>query len=290
MAYTDYVSYIDTDSNYFQLYQWLIDNGVDMQKWESLSLDTKVDYIKRISQEVENCVNEQSFEITQKQHYNSQVDNFKINFEREKIASSGLFVTKKRYALYTLMDGNKKVEEMYIKGLEIIRSDSPEICKPKIKRVLEMILQNYPDAEIKKYINKCKEELKSCKPEEIAENKGVNNLTKYIDNDYSYIKGTPHQVKGVAHLRLLVDRLNLKSEVELPLEGTKAKVVYLKPNKYKIDSLSFVKWHKAFDRVVEIDMKKMIENNFLKKISSLLTVIGKEDLMVESVDISNIFC
>lgn len=286
----DFVCYIDTDSCYFQLYQWFIDNGINERKWELLSLDTKVDYIKRISQEVETYVNNQSYEVTQKLHYNSQVDNFKINFEREKIASTGLFSTKKRYALYALMDGNKKVEEMYIKGLEIIRSDSPEICKPKIRNILRMILQDKPDNEIKNYINKCKKELKSCTPDEIAENKGINNLNKYIQNHYEYIKGTPHQVKGVAHLRFLVEKLNMKNIVEIPQEGVKAKVVYLKPNKYKLDSLSFIKWYKEFDKIVKIDIKKMVENNFLKKIQSLLHIIGKEDLMVESVDIGNIFC
>jgi len=286
----DFVSYIDTDSCYFQLFQWLIDNGVDEKKWESLPLDTKVDYIKRISQEVENHVNNQSYEVTQKLHYNSQVDNFKINFEREKIASTGLFSTKKRYALYTLMDGNKRVEKMYIKGLEIIRSDSPEVCKPKIRNILRMILQDKPDKEIKSYINECKKELKTCAPDEIAENKGINNLNKYIQNHYEYIKGTSHQVKGVAHLRFLVEKLDMKNIVEIPQEGMKAKVVYLKPNRYKLDSLSFIKWYKEFDKIVKIDMKKMIENNFLKKIQSLLHVIGKEDLMVESVDIGDIFC
>lgn len=283
----DYVAYIDTDSLAFYLKQWFIDQGVSQEKWDSLNKKTQLDYIKRVSSIVEKYVNEKSYEITQKIHYNSPVEHTKITYEIEKIATSALFATKKRYSMLLISDDLS--EDILVKGMEIIRSDSPEIVKPKIKYLLEMLLKNYPDDDIQEYIKKTKKELKVCSPSEISENKSVNNLDKYIKEEYKAIKGTPHHVKGVANLRFLIRQLNLVDEVEVPGEGVKAKVVYLKPNKYKIDCLSFLSWHKKFNEAIQIDMNKMIENNFTKKIKSLLEISNKEYLVEEKLDVEDLF-
>jgi hypothetical protein len=129
---------------------------------------------------------------------------------------------------------------MSITGLEIIRSDSPEVVKPRIKQILEMILKDYSDDEIKKYISRCKKELKQCGPLEIAENKGINKLEKYSLDNYSYKKGTPHQIKGVINFKFLLNKFQLEGEYDVPKNGDKAKVVYLQKNPFKIESLSFL--------------------------------------------------
>lgn len=288
--FIDYCAYIDTDSEYFQIFQWLIDNGIDIDKWNNLSQDEQIKYIQRVAQEVEDYVNQKSFEITQKQHYNSQVDDFKITFEQEKITFSALFSTKKRYATWTLLDGGKWKDSMSITGLEIIRSDSPELVKPKIKQILEMLLKDYSDDEIKKYIKRCKKELKQCNPLEIAENKGINKLDKYSLDNYFYKKGTPHQIKGVINFKFLLNKFQLESEYEVPKNGDKAKVVYLQKNPFKIESLSFLTWPKEFDNIgISVDVGKMIENNFVKKVRGLLEVVNKQDLLNENIGIDSFF-
>jgi hypothetical protein len=128
---------------------------------------------------------------------------------------------------------------MSITGLEIIRGDSPNVVKPYIKEVLKMILKFEPDSKIKKYINKCKKELENCRPEEIAENKTLNNLKKYIRNE-SYIKGTPHHLKGLYNMKFLLDKFDLNKKYDLPQEGEKAKIVYLQDNPFNMNSLSFL--------------------------------------------------
>jgi len=285
----DFVVYGDTDSLYIKGYD-IIKYQNKLDEFESLSQEEKVKYIQQIAKEVEKYINDQSYEITQKLLCNSQEDEFKIKFNQEKIALSGMFATKKRYSSWILDLEGEPVDEMSITGMEIIRSDSPEICKPKIKRVLELILKNASDREIQKYIQESKKEMLKCTPEEIAENKGINNIEKYIYNKYKIKIKTPHQVKGVANLRFLVEKLKMEDEVEIPQEGNKAKVVYLKRNKFNIDSLSFIKWDKKFNSVIQVDIHKMIENNFTKKVQSLLEIINKENLLQEQVDIDMIFC
>lgn len=260
-----------------------------MEKWELLSLEEKIEYIKRIGKVIENYVNKRSFHETQKLHYNSQVDDFAIVFEQEKIALSGLFSTKKRYATWTLIDGNEWKDEMSVTGMEIIRSDSPEIVKPMIKEILRMILKFDPDEKVKSYIKKCKKELKKCSPEEIAENMTINKINKYI-NDNGYEKGTPHQLKGWYNMRFLLNKFGLQDKYDLPQEGNKAKIVYIQKNSFGIGSLSFLEWPEEFiDKGIQINYHKMIENNFTKKIKVLVDAIKKSELLETNISIENLF-
>jgi DNA polymerase elongation subunit (family B) len=93
----DFVVYIDTDSCYISLENFILQH-VDEDKWNGLSQEQQLEYIKKITKPIEEYVNKRSFEETQKLHYNSQVEDFQIVFEQEKIALSALFSTKKRYA------------------------------------------------------------------------------------------------------------------------------------------------------------------------------------------------
>ena len=286
----DYCCYIHTDSCFFSCYHWLEDNGVTEQQWNKLSKDQKIKVIQQISEEVANYINEKSFEETQKQHYNSQVDDFKIVFEIEKIALSGLFKEKARYATWTLLDGGKWKDSMSITGLEIIRSDSPEIVKPMVKNVLEMILKQQDENDIRSYIKQCKKQIRKCGPEEIAENKGLNKLDKYLLPNFKWIKGTPHQLKGLANFRYLVNKLDIEGKYEEPHSGNKAKIVYIKKNPYNIESLSFIEWPKEFNDIgICVDYEKMVQNNLIKKVKALLELINKEHLLTTDQSVMNLF-
>jgi len=283
----DFITYIDTDSLYICMGKWLEHMGIDMINFEKLDIQKRIKYIQEIAKEVENYININSFEKTQKVHHNSQVDDFKINFEQEKIALSGLFCKKKKYATWTLLDGGKWKDSMSVTGLEIIRSDSPEIVKPKIKHILELILKRKPDEEIKSLYTQYKKELFLATPEEIAENKGINKLDKYVSG-YECKKGTPHQLRGVANFKFLIDKLNIIADI--PQAGEKSKVVYLQKNKYKKFSASFKKWPKEFDQNnIKVDYTKMIENNFIKKIKLFLTILKKEHIISKHQNITDFF-
>jgi len=257
-----------------------LDNNNIRPEFDKLPLDIRTSYVDRISKIICKYINDKSYNVTQKIHYNSPVDDFKIIFEPEKIALTGLFTSKKRYATWTLLDDGKKKDAMSITGLEVIRSDSPEIVKPKILNILEMILKKRSDDDLRNTIAEYTHELYSSNAEEIAENKGINKLSKYIYDDYKWKTRTPHQLKGVANYKFLLNKLKLTAKYEVPLEGVKAKIVYLMPNKFNKTSLSFYKWPSEFNKYgIKIDYKKMIDNNFTKKIKGLLIAINKIELL-----------
>jgi DNA polymerase elongation subunit (family B) len=211
--------------------------------------------------------------------YNSQVKDFPIKFEKEKIAKSGLFVAKKKYSTRCLWIEGEKKEEIKTTGLEVVRGDSSEAIRDRLKDIMSMILRDKPDDSITKKISQYRKELLGVYPEEIAANIGVNNLNKYINKDGKSIKGTPWHVKGVANYRFLLKKLGIENQYEDVKEGYKCKVVYVKKNPFNMETISFLRWPREFSKVVNVDMEKMVDKFFVKKVKILLEPMNRLDML-----------
>jgi DNA polymerase elongation subunit (family B) len=274
----DFVAYIDTDSLFVMLGSWIENNLINPDDWKQLSDEKKIDIIKKISRVIEDEVNEKIFENVQIRDYNSQVHDFKIGFKQEIIAKNALFVKKKKYAFWCVDEEGIPTDKMEVTGLEIVRSDSSEAIRERLKHIMEMIIKGFPDDEIINIIDNYKKELMKVYPEEIAANISVNNINKYVVNGISQ-KGAPWHIKGVNNYRKLLKELNIQDHYEDISEGIKVKVVYLKKNQFNFETVSFIRWPKEFDKVVSVDKSMMIEKFFIKKIRSLLEPINKKDLL-----------
>lgn len=273
----DYIIYIDTDSLFVNLGKWIEDSGLG-EKWKTISDDDKVEIIKKISKVMEKYVDKRIFNETQLQDYNSQVKDFPITFKQEIIAKTMLAVSKKKYAYWLLNEEGIPTNEIKVTGLEIIRSDSSEAIKPRLKHVMEMIMKQESDEEITSQIRKYKKELLKLDPEALAANIGINNIKKYIKGG-TPIKGTPWHVKGVAGYRLLLKELGIENKYEDIKEGLKAKVVYVKKNPYGVETITFNEWPIEFNRIIQYDKDTMVEKFFIKKIRFLLIPINKEHIL-----------
>lgn len=273
----DYVCYIDTDSLFVKLGQWVEDQGFS-KEWDILSDEDKIEWIKVISATMEKYIDHRIFEETQLIDYNSQVTDFKIAFKQEIIAKTALFIKKKKYAYWLLNDEGVPTNEVQVTGLEIVRSESAEAIRPRLKSIMEMIMKLAPDDDIGATLREYKKELNKLTPEDLAANIGVNNIKKYLGTGVP-IKGTPWHVKGVHSYRLLLKVLDLKDKYEDIHEGLKAKVVYVKKNPYNIETITFTEWPKEFDDIVQFDKETMIDKFFVKKVRSLLNPIEKEAII-----------
>lgn len=276
----DYVIYGDTDSIYIGVYDWLKENGMSDEKWDSLSQEQKVDYTSRIAKEVENYVNEKSFEETQKKSYNSVIDNFPVTFEQEKIAYSGLFIAKKRYATLTLLDEGKWKNEVSTTGIEIVRSETPTMFRIGLQEVLEMLLKGASDSELKSKIDEYKKKAKEARPEDISSNTSINGIHKYINDDFTPKKGAPLQLTGTANYKKLLRMFGLQDKYEDISESEKAHVIYVKPNPFGVGVISFNNWPQEFtDAGIVYDTDIMIEKFFSKKLRFLLQPMGRENIL-----------
>ena len=154
---TDFVIYIDTDSNYVNLNEFLKSQGVDIEVWNNLPLKQKTEFLVRIGNIVNNYVNDQSYERTQKQDYNSQVDrdDFTIKFEFETVSPTILLCQKKKYTYSKSWDDGYFLDDpkMTVKGLEIVRGDTPTLFRDGLKEMLKAILDEKSDSEIIDILN-----------------------------------------------------------------------------------------------------------------------------------------
>jgi len=277
---TDRVIYGDTDSCYINIENFILDNIKDKSKWLNMADELKIEIVQKISRTMEDDLNKRIFTETQKGDYNSQVKDFKIGFKQEIIAKSALFIKKKKYAYWVINDEGTPVDKISVTGLEIVRSDTAQAVRPMLKHIMEMILKLHPDEKISDQIQTYKKQLKKLEPEDLSANIGINNIQKYLSTG-SPIKGTPWHIKGVHNYKILLKELKLEDKYEDIHEGTKCRVVYVRKNQFNIDSITFTTWPKEFNKVVSFDTNKMIEKFFLKKISTLLEPMNKENLLRE---------
>lgn len=272
----DAVAYIDTDSLFVRLGEYF--SRVD-KDWNNIDDVEKIQRIIEFSKnELEPYVNMRTFEETQLMDYNSQVTDFKIQFKQEIIAKTALFIKKKKYAFWKVNEEGTPVDEISVTGLEIIRSDSAEAVRPRLRHIVEMIMRQEPEDQITKMIKQYKKELKGLSPSDLAANIGVNNIQKYIGTGEP-IKGTPWHVKGVHNYRKLLKILDVEHLYEDIHEGIKSRVVYVKKNPFNMETITFNTWPKEFDTILQLDSEVMIDKFFIKKIETLLHPMAKEFLI-----------
>jgi len=282
----DYVKYIDTDSLFVGLGEWIVDQGYG-DFWYPLPDEDKIEWIQAISGVMESYIDDRVFHEVQLGDYNSQVHDFKIGFKQEIIAKSALFVKKKKYSYYLVNKEGVPKDELKTTGLEIVRSDSSEAIRPRLKNIMEMIVKQQEDDDIAAQIRKYRKELMNMSPAELAANVGINNIRKYIRKDKSSFdigqeeeekpkKGTPWHVKGVYNYRKLLEHLDIQHKYEDIYEGIKAKVIYVKKNAFGVDMITFQEWPSEFDDLIQYDYETMIEKFFVNKIRTLLKPLDKE--------------
>lgn len=275
----DYVKYIDTDSLFVGLGEWIKDHGLE-EAWKNFTREEKIMWMKKISGAMERYIDGRIFNEVQLGDYNSQVHDFKIGFKQEIIAQSALFVKKKKYSYYLVDKEGVPKDELKTTGLEIVRSDSSEAIRPRLKKIMEMIVKQEDDGDIAAEIRKYRKELRDMTPEELAANVGINNIRKYLSTDDGRPKkGTPWHVKGVYNYRLLLEHMDLKDKYEDIYEGLKAKVIYVKKNPYNVDMITFQEWPSEFNDVIQYDSETMIEKFFINKIRTLLEPLRKEHII-----------
>ena len=274
----DFVIYIDTDSLFFSIEEFV--KWWTYDEWDKLTDEQKEIYSLDICKRVETYVNKQSFERTQIIDLGSIEKDFKISFKQEIIAKSALFIQKKKYSLWKINDQGIKMDELHTKGLDIIKSDNPPAVREKLKIITNMILKDASDDDIKKEIASAVKELYLIPVEEIASNISINNLSKFINKDFSTNKGAGWHIKGAANYHKLLDELKLADKYETLEEGEKVRVVYMKANQYNMDTISFKVWPKEFEALhLEVDYDKQIEKNYVGKIEDLLLPLGRVEIL-----------
>ena len=276
----DYVLTIDTDSNYINL------DGV-YHKRGYKSIDDLNDYIENVLEPyIDKCYREFY-------DYMNHFD-FQMVMKREAISDRGLFINKKkRYCLSVIdMEGVRYAHpKLKIVGLEVIKSSTPEGCREALMEVLRILL--YKDRlDLIQYIDKFREEFYKMSADQIGLVRNVSDMDKWIEykvynpfgdsvkNEkyYKNVKeaageevrnlGTPINVRAALNFNNIVEKHHLN--LQKINVGEKIKMVYLKPNPYKVDIIGFVDYlPKELGLEEFIDYEKQFDKAFMTNVHNI---------------------
>jgi DNA polymerase elongation subunit (family B) len=298
----DCIIYGDTDSVYFSAVPALPADTV-------LDLEGAVKLYDHISDTVSD-----TFPEFLKTDFNVPLSNGKVmKAGREVVGRSGLFITKKRYAIQVLdLEGYQppggKLKAM---GLDLKRSDTPEFIQDFLEEILIDCLNGSKESEVIEKIKEYKKYFKGLDPWKKGMPKRVNNLTHYtaiamsqasIPDNYRLHKlktaKEDPKVSIPGHVRASINWNNYKKAISdqysmTITDGAKVIVCRLRNNvmgydsiAYPTDELNLPQWFKdlPFD---EVGMEEAVLD---KKISNVIGQMGFDlDRMNENENMSNFF-
>ena len=270
------IIYGDTDSCYFTAYTVLkseIDAGT--MQW---SRDIAVQLYNSIADQVNDSFPgfmETSFHVPREM-------GSVIKGGREIVASKGLFITKKRYAVLTYDKENKRKDvngkpgEIKAMGLDLKRSDTPKVIQEFLSEILNDVLIGSTRDQIIEKIREFKYKFKERPGWEKGSPKRVNNLTKYGKEEERLGKANmPGHVRAALNWNNL-RRMNSDKYALQIVDGMKTIVCKLKQNPlgwtsigYPTDEQQLPAWFKE----LPFDDSEMEATVVDQKLDNLLSVL-----------------
>lgn len=281
----DYCIYIDTDSLYFSAVPIYPGDG-DIEKFTIAT-----------ARQAESTLNDM-YSVMCKQLFNVSPEQHKFVIKGEKIAKTGFWLAKKRYALATVYDleSDTSKEKLVVKGLDIVRSSFPPVFREFMTTTTTAILNGESRDLINERVLQFAKELPSLSYKRIARNTSVKNISKYDARGLSlneFIKGTPAHVKSALSYNRLLEHMGLGSKYVPITDGDKIRYVYLKPNPFKITVLAL----KGYDDPPELvdlvsthlDHNALFENELKEKLEDYYKALGWGTLPTDQNQLSSTF-
>ena len=274
----DYIIAIDTDSNYVNV-QPLVDKHFPNKTKAEL-----IDILDKVAQEQIQKVLDDGFDDT-REYLNAFEQ--KMVMEREAIASSAFWTSKKRYAMCVWdMEGVRMSLEspkIKIQGLEAIRSSTPQCCRGALLQMINLTLLEDEET-VQRYIAEFKEEFNSMPFEEISFPRSMNNIGKFTKLEDK--KGCPPQVRGAIKFNELLRKHGLENVWESMKDGEKGKFIYLRePNSLGSNVISFTNsCPEVFEVNKYVDREKMFEKAILDPMENILKPIGWSSEKIASLE------
>lgn len=196
--------------------------------------------------------------------------NLAIQTGREIVSDRSLFLSKKRYIMHVIDDEGKRVDKLKIMGVELKKSDTPEIVKTMLATLVNMILDGSSDEDIIQRVKQMKQDYMTCKFREIARPISCKGLRKYQDivDQTGSTKGIPYQVRAA-----MFYNKNCSVSDKKIVAGDKIGVVYIKnpASKYVAFPIDINNFPEFMDELI-VDWKTQWEKAY-KKLESYMASI-----------------
>lgn len=266
----NYVLYIDTDSIYLHLENYLAGQP-------KMDLNTRADKINEFCETVIAPVIKKSYEDMA--DYLNVYKNC-MNMKREAISEKTVFCSgKKKYIMKLLDEEGIRFQKPKLKimGHEAIKSTTPKIGREYLRAALEIIMDS-DEKDLHEYVAKCEKEFYSKPVADIAYAMSCNNLTKYTAPETSQDDslGGPFHVKAaLVHNRMVKDK-KLTKKYDLIKDGDKIKILPLQmPNPAFCEHIAFTdQYPEEFGLTKYVDYEAQFAKIFITPLQRTLDGFG----------------
>ena len=276
--------YIDTDSVFFSAVPLM---NKRYPNWKQEEQDTIAGYVDIIAGEMQDYLNN-FYDIFSQKILNVPADKHRLEIKKEFVAKAGLWVAKKRYAQWIIMNNGVPMDKLDVKGLDVKRSSFPKAFQDIMAEVLISILRGETEQEISDKVLAFKKKMTEYDIKDVAKNSAVKELTKYMGKKrvpFQVEKGTPAHVKAAIAYNDCLKHFNAPFKYEPMKNGDKVKWVYLKSNPLGLDGLAFSGYNdppEVIDFIsTYIDHNKIFERELKGKLQDFFTAVGWGDIISE---------
>jgi hypothetical protein len=201
----------------------------------------------------------------------------KMVMKRESISDVAIWTKKKRYILNVYDEEGiiYDVPELKIVGLEPIKSSTPAPCRQNLKECIRIMLSG-TETQLQDFIRNFRKEYDGMDFYDISIPKSAHDLTKWMDDQRIYKKGTPIHSKGSLVFNRLLEKMNLTNKYPPIREGDKVRYLYLvDPNPLHNNTIAFIsEIPKEFGITSYIDRETQFQKTFIKPMQSILDTVG----------------
>ena len=262
----------DTDSLYIVLGDLL------KHRYPNFKPEEKNDKILSLAQEIQNEANDDLNRIC-KSLYNIEPNTHYFQLKQEVICSSVLTTGKRRYAMYVTNKEGVAVEELDMKGLELMKSNMNKLFKKFGEDFIKNILFGKEKSEIDDDIVTFYKTLKTLDPRQLGKPTGVKQIHAYhlpakAGDMFSGFKiKAPYNTKAAIRYNDLLKFKKLDKKFESIIEGDKIFVINLKQNPYNLETIGLpnAQVPPAIEEFVKtyIDVEEIFDSLLANKLKSL---------------------
>jgi DNA polymerase elongation subunit (family B) len=262
------VIYSDTDSIFCELNEYVKNRYKDKLP----SKDKILEFCLKLS---EQFIQPKVKEFFLKMSENMNMRTNAINMETECVADSCFFTAKKRYVMNKVWDeGTYHLEnpKLKIRGIEIVRTSTPQWCRDRLKKAVNLIFETESNEDLIKYIKQCKSEFKELPFEQQAFPRGVNFSNYQLGG-----KAVPIQVRAALLYNHFLKKMEL-DKIHPPISnGSKMKYCYIiEPNHFRSDIIGCheTRMPDELKSMFVIDVDKQFGKAFIAPLEKMFTAIG----------------
>ena len=241
-VFKDYIVTSDTDSLFIQCKDLLI------ARHPNIDFNNKEDIINKtltIATELQAMANKFIGDFA-RSAFNLGDDGIHFfELKQEVVLDRGYFAGKRRYAQHIVNKEGVPVDELDVKGLDLMKSNFPPLFKQFGEHLINEIMFGKPKSDIDKQILDFRTELRTIEWRKILKPTGLKKMKEYMAappraGEIFTKLGLkcPINTKAAIYTSDILRFKGLDKKYPVPQVGDKIYIVYLKENPYKVDVIS----------------------------------------------------